>query len=66
MEYNDVNAMIKMSASAECDLMMTGIDSMFCIYHRFDIRLFMGVTSDICNRRQYPSVDRYTCCSQCI
>ena len=23
MEYNDVNAMIKMSASAECDLMMT-------------------------------------------
>ena len=58
-----------MSASAECDLMMTGLlESIACFACTislksasswFDIRLSMEVTFDIGNRWQYPSKNRY-------
>ena len=58
-----------MSVSPECDLMMTGLLKLIACFactislksasSCVDTRLFMELTSDIDNRWQYPSVDRY-------
>ena len=61
--------MIKMSAPAECDLMMAGLLELIACFacticlksaaSWFVIRLSMEVRSDVGNRWQCPSVDRY-------